>query len=83
MEKELTVNDILNAKEIYLYDNDTLYVVDKNENAFGFFDGCKGWYYKANFWDYFDSEVMMSYLNKINKEEAVDLYKKWTDSKGK
>ena len=80
MDKQLNANDILNAKEIYLYDNDTLYVVDKNDDAYGFSEGRESWYYKSNFWDYFDSEVMMSYLDKLEIEEAVELYKKWTCS---
>ena len=78
MDKQLNVNDILNAKEIYLYDNDTLYVVDKNDDAYGFSEGREIWYHKSNFWDYFESEAMLYYLRKLTKEEAVELYQKWT-----
>ncbi len=42
MEKELNVNDILNAKEIYLYDNDTLYVVDNMKMPMFFLMAVKG-----------------------------------------
>lgn len=81
MEKQLTVSDILNSKEIYLYTyNDTIYVIDEKDNAYGFSEGCTGWYRKDNFWDYFESETMLYYLRILTKEEAVELYLKWSVS---
>lgn len=77
MEKQITVDDIINAKEIYLYNEDTLYIVDLAEEAYGFCKTGRDWFHKSNFWDYFDSSMMMSYFSVVTKEEAVALYKQW------
>jgi len=79
MNKQFSAKDILNAKEVHLYDNDILYVVDKDDKAYGFSKGSSEWYYKENFWDYFESETMMSYyISSITKEEAAQMYLTWT-----
>jgi len=79
MDKQLNVNDIINAKEIYFYSyGDVLFIIDENDDAYGFSEGRENWYYKSNFWDYFESETMLYYLKKLTKEEAVELYQKWT-----
>ena len=72
-----TVEDILNAKEVHLFDRATLYIVDSNDNAYGYCRGRKDWFLKQSFWDYFDSEMMMSYFECITKEEAARLYLSW------
>lgn len=79
MEKQLTSKDILEAREAHLYDGDTLFVVLGEENVYGFHKSCKGWYKKDNFWDYFDSSLMMSYLSRVTLEQAAELYEKWND----
>lgn len=78
MSKQFSANDILNAKEVYLYDNGILYLVDKDDEAYGFSRGCTEWYHKGNFRDYFESETMLSYIRSITKEEAVQIYLTWT-----
>lgn len=79
MDKQLNVNDIINAKEIYFYSyEDVLFVIDENDDAYGFSEGRENWYHKSNFWDYFESETMLYYLRKLTKEEAAELYQKWT-----
>ena len=77
MEKQFTEEDILQAKAVYLYDKSILYVVDEKEDAYGFSQGSKSWFLKENFWDYFDSRLMLAYFTIPTKEEAVQLYRSW------
>lgn len=73
MERQLTREDILNAKAIHLYCNDTIYVeLNDTENVYGI---CKGgkWFVKENFWDYFESSLMLSYFRRLTAEEAIKL----------
>ncbi|MBQ3199393.1 MAG: bifunctional (p)ppGpp synthetase/guanosine-3',5'-bis(diphosphate) 3'-pyrophosphohydrolase [Firmicutes bacterium] len=79
MNQQFTAEDILNAKQIYFYNNETLYIIDHDDEAYGYSKGCSGWYHKENFWDYFESELMMTYFTHITKEEAVQLYLGWAD----
>ena len=79
MNKQFTYEDILRAKEVHLYRNDTLFVVDADGEAYGFHEGGSEWYHKENFWDYFESSIMMSYLSRVTKEEAGQLYLTWTN----
>ena len=78
MDRQMTVQDIRNAKEIYVYDKDILYIVDQADEAYGFRKAGNGWFHKTNFWNYFDSSLMLPYLSIITKEEAVQLYQKWS-----
>jgi len=78
MSKQFSAQDILNAKEVHLYDNGILYVVDKDDEAYGFCKGSTEWFRKENFWDYFGPETMMSYISSVTKEEAVQMYLTWT-----
>ena len=78
MDRQMTVQDIRNAKEIYVYDKDILYIVDQADEAYGFRKAGNGWFHKMNFLDYFDSSLMLPYLSIITKEEAVQLYQKWS-----
>ena len=83
MDKQFDINSILNAKEFYLYYENTLYVVDKDDEVYGYNEKTDEWYHKSNFWDYFDSPIMLTYLKKISKEEAVELYKNQKDENRK
>ncbi len=76
MNKQLNANDIRNAKAVYLYNNSVLFVVDHDDNAYGLNEHGKEWYYKDNFWDYFESTTMLSYLSSITKDEAVYIFEK-------
>ena len=77
MVKQLTVRDILAAQEVYLYDGGILYVIDDDDEAYGFTQGSKEWFHKTNFWDYFETSSMLSYITIITKEEAVQMYEGW------
>lgn len=77
MEKQFTVTDILNAQAVHLYDNSCLYIVIGGE-AYGFYENGSEWFHKENFWDYFDSSLMLSYFTPITKEEAAQIYMGWT-----
>jgi len=79
MEKNFTADEIRRAKEVHLYDGDTLYVVDADDEAYGFYRYGGTWYHKSNFWDYFESETMMSYFAPITKDEAAVLYESWCE----
>ena len=78
MEKQFTVLDILNAKEVYFYNQETLYIVNDSDEAYGFHKNSYGWFHKENFWDYFESSTMLSYFTPISKEQAANLYQEWT-----
>ena len=69
--KWITMENILNAKEQYLYNGQTLYIIDDKDTAFGFCKEKQEWYEKSNFWDYFESSEMLVYLKKISKAEAI------------
>ena len=49
MEYQFTEQDILNAKKVYLFDTGILYVVDHEDNAYGYCQGGGGWFLKENF----------------------------------
>ena len=83
MEYQFTEQDILNAKEVYLFDNGILYIVDHNDDAYGYCQGGGGWFFKENFWDYFDSRLMLAYFNCPSKEEAVQMYREWNKNTGR
>jgi len=79
MSKQFTADEIRDAKEVHLYNDDTIYVVDADDEAYGFYRFGNEWYQKSNFWDYFESETMMSYFATITKDEAVELYLSWRE----
>ena len=83
MEYCFSEQDILKAKDVYLYDKGILYIVDANDNAYGYGQGGGGWFFKRNFWDYFESEMMLVYFDCISREEAVRLYRKWRENTGR
>lgn len=76
MSRQLTKKDILRAKEVHFYDNSVLYVVIDDE-VYGITEGCLEWFEKENFWEYFESSLMLSYFTPITKEEAVWMYETW------
>lgn len=79
MKKEFSTNEIRTAKEVHLFDKDTLYVVDSDNEAYGFYRYGGEWYHKSNFWDYFESTTMLSYFSPITKDEAAELYDAWCE----
>ena len=77
MARQLTREDILNAKAIHLYNEDTIYVeLNDTEDVYGSYKGGE-WFVKGNFWDYFESEIMMSYFQTLTPEEALNMLEKW------
>lgn len=78
-EKILTIEDIMKAKEITLYLGNVIYIVDENDDAYGFHKESKKWEYKSNYYDYFDSSLMLEYFEILSPEKAVALYKEWLD----
>lgn len=78
MSKQLTKEDILNSHSVYLYMENTIYVEIKNDEVYGFTKGGLEWYKKENFYDYFESSLMMSYFSSITKEEAAAMVEEWT-----
>lgn len=78
MNKQFGIDDIKKAKEVHLFSQDTLYIVDDADNAYGFYKNGDHWFYKENFWDYFESSLMLSYFTPINRDQAIALYAEWT-----
>ena len=77
MGRQLTREDILNAKAIHLYNEDTIYVELKDTEAvYGSHKGGE-WFVKGNFWDYWDSSIMLSYFQYLTPDEAFKLLDKW------
>ena len=77
MERQLTREDILNAKAIHLYNEDTIYVeLNDTEDVYGSYKGGE-WFVKGNFWDYWDSSIMLSYFQYLTPDEAFKLLDKW------
>ena len=70
MDKQLTKADVLNSKNAYLYNEDSIFVECKDE-VYGFNEKNLEWYIKSNFYDYFESSLMLSYIKSITKEEAL------------
>ena len=79
MNKQFTVDDIRAAKEVHLYNSETIYIVDADYEAYGFYRFGSEWFHKSNFWDYFESETMMSYFTPVTKDEAATLYEEWRE----
>lgn len=77
MDRQFTAEDIMNAKEVYFYNRNTLYIILEDDKAYGYTRFAEGWYHKSNFEDYFDSPLMIGYIEPITKEEAVKLYEEW------
>lgn len=77
MSRQLTKKDIRNAKEVHFYNNNVLYVVIDDDTIYGITKDCPEWFKKGNFWDYFESSLMLSCFAPITKEEAVRMYEAW------
>ena len=78
MDRQLTYEDILCAKAAEFFDGKILYVVEKNDEVYGFSKGSSQWHHKENYWDYLDSELMLPYFAPLSNEEAAQLYLSWT-----
>lgn len=79
MSRQLTREDILNSKDVYLYTEDTIYVEMKEDEVYGIYKGGRSWFEKKNFYDYFESSLMMSYFSSITKKEAADMVEEWLE----
>lgn len=77
MSRQLTKKDILNAQEAHFYNDSVLYVVIDDDEIYGITEGSLEWFKKENFWDYFESSMMVSYFTPITKEKAVSMYESW------
>lgn len=77
MIRRFHADDIRRAKEVHFYNERTLYVVDDDDEAYGFHREGGDWFYKSNFWDYFESEIMLSFFTPITKDEAAEMYASW------
>lgn len=77
MVKRLTREEILNGKDAYLYDGDTLYVEIGDDVVYGLHRDNSEWFEKGNFYDYFDCPSMWSYILPISKELAAGLAEEW------
>lgn len=75
--KQISVNDILKAKEVYFYNNSTIYIRLDDDEVYGFTCGTQEWYHKRNFEDYFDSPLVLACFADITREEAARLYETW------
>lgn len=73
MSRQLTREDILNSQSVHLYTEDMLYAELKDDELYGFSKGGSEWYKKDNFYDYFESSLMMSYFSSVTKEDAADM----------
>lgn len=81
MKKQLTNEDILNAKAIYLYAEDTIYVeLNDTEDVYGSYKGGE-WFVKGDFWDYWESSVMLSYFHSLTPKEAFKLLDIWNEGR--
>ena len=78
MSRQLTREEILNTQRVYLYEESVIYVEVEEDEVYGFNKGGSEWYKKDNFYDYFDSSLMMSYFSSITKEEAADMVEEWS-----
>ena len=77
MERQLTREDILNAKAIHLYNEDTIYVeLNYTEDVYGSYKGGE-WFVKGNFRDYWDSSIMLSYFQPLTAGKALELLEVW------
>ena len=81
MDKQLTKEDIKNAKQVDLYNNSVVFVVMPDDEAYGHSLGGGDWYHKENYWDYWESSLMLSYFSEITKEDVLALMDKWEKQK--
>ena len=81
MDKQLTKEDIKNAKQVDLYNNSVVFVVMPDDEAYGHSLGGGDWYHKENYWDYWESSIMLRYFSEITKEEVLALMDKWEKQK--
>lgn len=81
MDKQLTKEDIINAKRVDCYNNSEVFVVMQDDKAYGHALDGGDWYYKKNYWDYWESSLMLSYFSVITKEEILVLMDEWEKQK--
>lgn len=77
MGKQLTKEDVLNAKDI-TYINKTIYVEPREGNeVYGISRRSKEWFLEENYWDYYDSELMHGCMSKISAHNALKMIYYW------
>ena len=77
MGRQLSKEEILNAKEVYLYSEDVIYVELEDDDVYGLCKGGLEWYKKESFYDYLESQQMMSFFSNITKETAINMINEW------
>lgn len=78
MGKQLTKEDVLNAKAIIYFNHETIYVEpQEGDEVYGISRGSREWFLKENYWDYYDSELMLSYMEKLSAHEALRMIHHW------
>ena len=77
MKYQLTLDDIRNSKALHLYSESTIYVELKGtEDVYATCNGVD-WFVKDNFWDYWDSSLMLSYFQSLTTDEAIKILNEW------
>ena len=77
MTRQLTKEDILKAKAIHLFNKTTVYVeLNDTEDVYGSYMG-GDWFVKDNYWDYWESELMLSYFEMLTPQKTFRLFEKW------
>lgn len=81
MSKQLTKEEIFNAKRIHLYNDEVIYVeMEGSEDVYGICQGSE-WFKKENFRDYFETSSILSFFRELAPQEAIDLLKIWEKEK--
>lgn len=72
MGRRLTREDILNARGVYRYMENTIFV-ELEDDTYCLNNGTGEWEKNEKLYEYMESSLMMSYFSSITKEEVVDL----------
>ena len=74
---DLSVEELSNAVSYNLYSNDTLFVELSEGKVMACYSG-DGWYDRTEkYHEYFESELMLSCFERLTKDKAFDLLRKW------
>ena len=78
MSKQLTNEEVMNAKAIICFNNEVIYVEPKEgDDVYGFSRNSLSWFLKENYWDYYESELMLSYMVRLSAHEALRMIHYW------
>lgn len=72
MGRRLTREDILNARGVYRYMENTIFV-ELEDDTYCLNNGTGEWEKNEKLYEYMESSLMMSYFSSITKEEVADL----------